>query len=306
MVLDPDVAAGVAHLWDATLADVLSGAVPGAPAGPPMRREDVVVADTASDAAVPCRIYRPNGPATEGPAPALVWVHGGGWRYGSLEMPEADSVAQVVAAQLPGLVVSVDHRLAPLHRLPAAVDDVVEAYRWVRDGDHDLSVDRSRVALGGASAGGHLALAAAQQLRDEGHPPAALFLAYPVTDPLDGPYPDERHPDCPPLLWLDRTAVSGLLEAAVGDDDGAAALAAPARGPLRGLPTTLLTAAEVDGLTPQVHELARRLRAAGVDVTVHDVGGVLHGYLNLVGASRPADRALALHVHWLQMALASH
>ena len=304
MALDPDIAPRVAHLFDASLADVLSGAVPGVPSGPTMHRDDVEIEDAAVDGPhgpVPVRTYRATALA-DGPAPALVWAHGGGWRYGSLGMPEADSVAQVVAATLPGTVVSVDYRLAPAHRFPEPVDDVLAACTWVRDGDHDLPVDRSRVALGGASAGAHLAACAALALRDTGHPPVALVLAYPVTDPVEGSYPDVRHPDCPPVLWLDAAAVAGLFSSLVGagaPPDGAV----PARAPLAGLPPTLVTTAEADGLTLQAHDFVRRLRAAGTDVTVHDVGGVLHGYLDTVGASRFADRALAHHVGWLRTTL---
>ena len=302
MALDPDIAPRVAHLFDASLADVLSGAVPGVPSGPALHRDDVHVTALVVDAAagpVPVRIYRPVGTST---LPALVWAHGGGWRYGSLDMPEADSVAQIVAATLPGTVVSVDYRLAPAHRFPAPMHDVLAVHRWLRDGDHDLPVDRSRVALGGASAGAHLAACATLALRDAGHPPAALVLAYPVTDPLHGPYPDVRHPDCPPVLWLDAAAVAGLFSALVGSGVPPAG-AVPARAPLAGLPPTLVTTAEADGLTLQAHDFVRRLRAAGTDVTVHDVGGVLHGYLDTVGASRFADRALAHHVGWLRMTL---
>ena len=308
MALDPDVAAQVAHLFDATLAEVLSGEIPGPPAAPAMRRDDVDVVDgevPGPGGPVRVRVYRSSARPADEPAPTLVWAHGGGWQYGTLDMPEADSVAQVVAATLPGTVVSVDYRLAPEHRFPAALDDVVAAYGWVRDGEHGLPVDRSRVALGGASAGAHIALGAALAFPDAGHAPAAVVLAYPVVDPLGGPYPHDRHPDCPPVLWLDRDAMAGMFRSYVGAHpvERLPPAAVPISADLAGLRSMLITTAECDALAPQAHELARRARTAGVDVTVHDVGGVLHGYLNTVGGSRSADRALALHVHWLQMAL---
>ena len=118
MALDPDIAAQVAHLFDATLAQVLAGEVAGPPAAGPMHGDDV--ADRRRHVAGPAgpvrvRLYRPATLAPASAAPALVWAHGGGWQYGDLDMPEADSVAQVVAAELPGVVVSVDYRLAPEH-----------------------------------------------------------------------------------------------------------------------------------------------------------------------------------------------
>lgn len=305
MVLDPDVAAQVAHLFDATLAQVLSGEVSGPPAAAAMHLDDVEVTDgeiPGPGGPVRIRRYRSTDLGPGEPAPALVWAHGGGWRYGGLDMPEADSVAQVAASTLRGEVVSVDYRLAPAHPFPAALDDVVAAYRWVRDGDHGWSVDRQRVALGGASAGAHVVAGATLAFRDAGDPPAALWLAYPVTDPLGGPYPDEPHPDCPPLLWLDADAVAGLFAAYVGDDvdrDRLPVAAVPARADLSGFPPTLVTTAEADALTPQAQAFAARARAAGVEVTEHHVDGLLHGYLNTVGDSRPADAALARHLGWL-------
>ncbi len=305
MPLDPDVAAQVAHLFDATLGQVLSGEVAGAPAARAMRRRDIETTDrVAGDAGPPVRVYRPAGAPRD--LPALVWAHGGGWQFGGLDMPEADSVAQVVAATLPAVVVSVDYRLAPAHPHPAGLHDVVAAHRWATGAGADLGLDPGRVALGGASAGAHLCIGAAATLRDGGGPmPAALLLAYPVTDPVRGPYPEDRQPDCPALLWLDRDAVVGLFAGLVGDVTDPPRSAVPADLDLAGLPPTLLTTAECDALTPQVHHFAMRAAAAGVPVTVHDVEGLLHGYLNTVGDSAPADRALLRHAAWLRTALSA-
>lgn len=303
MPLDPDVAAQVAHLFDATLAQVLSGQVPGPPAAPPLRRDDV----STTDATVPgpggpvrVRIQRSRDIAPHELAPALVWAHGGGWRHGDLDMPEADSVAQVVAATLPGVVLSVDYRLAPEHRFPAPLDDVAAVQGWaVTEGAHH-GIDPARVALGGASAGAHLALAAAIAHTAAGAPPAALLLAYPVVDPVGGPYPSERHPDCPPLLWLDADAMGPMFAALVGDPDEPPPGAVPLHADLAGLPPTLVTTAECDALADQAHRFVDLARRAGVDVSVHDVEGVLHGYLNTVGDSARADAALDGHVAWLR------
>lgn len=303
MAIDPDVAAQVAHLFDATLAQVLTGQVAGPPAAEALHRGDV----TTTDATVPgpggpvqVRLYRSTALAPDAAAPTLVWAHGGGWRYGDLDMPEADSVAQVVAATLPGVVVSVGYRLAPQHRFPAPLDDVVAVQHWAatRGGAH--GIDPDRVVLGGASAGAHLALLAAIAFTAAGTPPAALFLAYPVVDPVDGPYPPERHPDCPPVLWLDGEAMAAMFEQLVGGADRSAPGAVPMHAELTGLPPTLVTTAECDALATQGHRFVELARRAGVAVTVHDVEGVLHGYLNTVGDSSRADAALGRHVGWLR------
>lgn len=307
MPLDPDVATQVAHLFDATLAQVLAGEVAGPPAAPRMHRDDVSVADgTVPGPAgpVPVRLYRSRelDPAT--PAPALVWAHGGGWQFGGLDMPEADSVAQVAAATLPGVVVSVDYRLAPAHRFPAPLDDVAAVQAWAASpAGRGQGIDATRVVLGGASAGAHLAVAAAVAHTAAGTPPAALLLAYPVVDPVGGPYPEHRPPECPPLLWLDAEAVTGLFAALVDDVDAPPAGAVPVRAELSGLPPTLVTAAEYDALAPQGRRFVEIARSAGVDVEVQEVDAVLHGYLNTIGSSGRADLALMRHLDWLRAQL---
>lgn len=301
MALDPDIAARVAHLWDAHVLQLLSGEVEGVPSAAPVtvegvtRTEDMILGPGGP---IPVRWYRSAELAAGEPAPTLVWAHGGGWKYGDLDMPEADSVAQLIAAGLPGVVVTVDYRLAPEHRHPAALDDVMAAFRGVAAAGGLHGVDTARAALGGASAGGHLAALAALELADDDVSPAALLLAYPVIDPDGGPY-EERHPDCPPVLWLGHEGTMGLFRSYLGDGfEGDVPV--PAHGDLSRLPPTLVTTAEVDSLQAQAVRFIDLLRDAGVAVTHHDVDGVLHGYLNTVGDEPLADAALARHLAWLR------
>lgn len=299
MPLDPAIAAQVAHLFDTTLAQVLAGEVQTVPPAAPMRRDEVHVSDgevPGFGGPVRVRIYRPR--EVSGALPTLVWAHGGGWTYGDLDMPEADSVAQVVAAEVPAVVVSVDYRLAPEHTHPAALDDVAAATRWALGEGAAHGIDPTRVAVGGASAGAHLAactgVAMAGRL-------AAVLLAYPVTDPVDGPYPEVCHPDCPPVIWIDGPAIRAMLGRYLGIDPADAPPAViPARADLSQLAPVLVTTAECDGLTPQGRRFVELARAAGADATHHHVEGVLHGYLNTVGDSPVADDALARHVDWLR------
>lgn len=306
MALDPGIAARVAHLWDAHVLQLLSGEVEGVPPAGPMTVDGVTRTDASIPGLggpIPVRWYRSEHVGAEEPAPALVWAHGGGWQYGDLDMPEADSVAQVVAAGLPGVVVTVDYRLAPRHRHPAALDDVLAAFRWVVAEGSAHGVDVRRVALGGGSAGGHLAALAALTLAAEASAPAALLLAYPVVDPDRGPYVD-RHPDCPPVLWLGHEGTMGLFRGYLGDGFDADH-PIPTTGDLSLLPPTLVTTAEVDSLRAQAVRLVDLARACGADVDHHDVGCVLHGYLNTVGEESLADAALARHLDWLRATLAA-
>src|SRR5947209_10853361 len=109
---------------------------------------------------VPVRVYEPAGGGTD--RPCLVWLHGGAFRFGDLDMPEADTTAREVCDRAGAVVVSVDYRLAVdgVH-FPVPHDDVVAAVRWVRDSATVLRVDADRISLGGASAGGNLAAGAA-------------------------------------------------------------------------------------------------------------------------------------------------
>lgn len=302
--LDVAIAERISHLWGAHVLQLLSGEVEGVPPAVPITVDGVTRTDdevAGPDGPVPVRWYRSAALDPDEPAPTLVWVHGGGWQYGDLDMPEADSVAQLVAAALPGVVVTVDYRLAPQHRHPAALDDVLAAFRAVVDAGAARAVDPARVALGGGSAGAHLSSLAALELARDGRTPAALLLAYPVTDPDGGPYED-RHPDCPPVLWLGHLGTTSLFAGYLPEGhDGPHPV--PTSEDLSVLPPTLVTTAEVDSLRSQALRFVELARRAGADVTHHDVAGVLHGYLNTVGDEPLADAALARHVTWLHSVL---
>lgn len=304
MALDPAISARVAHLWGAHVLQLLSGEVEGVPPAGPLVVDGVVRTEgvvPGPGGPIPVRWYRSTELAADALAPTLVWVHGGGWQFGDLDMPEADSVAQRVAADLPGVVVTVDYRLAPAHRHPAALEDVLAAFRAVLATGASRGVDVERVALGGGSAGAHLSTMATLELAADGSSPVALLLAYPVTDPDGGPYED-RHPDCPPVIWLGHEGTMGLFRGYLPDDHDGNDPIAVGRD-LSVLPPTLVTTAEVDSLRPQAIRLVELARAAGVDVEHHDVDGVLHGYLNIVGDEPIADAALDRHIAWLRQAL---
>ena len=153
-------------------------------------------------------------PAAAPTCPCLVWLHGGAFRMGDLDMPEADWTARQICERAGAVVVSVDYRLCVGGvTYPVPHDDVVAAVRWVRDNAAALGIDPDRISLGGASAGGNLATGAALRLRDDdGWVPAALLLAYTTF-----------HAVVPP-----PSAVAG---AAAGRDPAAAPL--PPRGPPR-------------------------------------------------------------------------
>jgi acetyl esterase len=127
---------------------------------------------------IPVRVYSPE---AQSPLPALIYFHGGGWVLGDLE--SHDHVCRALANSVPCAVISVDYRLAPEHKFPAAVDDSYAATQWIANHAGELGVDPSRIAVGGDSAGGNLAAVVSQIARDRGGPNIIYqLLIYPGTD----------------------------------------------------------------------------------------------------------------------------
>ena len=123
------------------------------------------------------RIYQPMG--VSGTKPIIVYYRGGGWVIASLDIYEATPVS--LAKQLKAVIISVDYRMGPEHKFPAAHDDAIAAYRWVLDNAASWGGDRKRIAVAGESAGGNLAANVSIAARDQGLPiPVHQLLVYPV------------------------------------------------------------------------------------------------------------------------------
>jgi acetyl esterase len=260
--------------------------------------------ETRDDAApgphgpVPVRVYLPADDATD--RPCLVWVHGGAFVGGDLQMPEADWTARQICERAGAVVVSVDYRLCTegIH-YPVPHDDVVAAFRWVRDCAADLGVDSARISLGGASAGGNLSIGAALKLRDQdGRPPAALLPIYPVAHavvPAPSASLAAKMADVPSVLrffppqmtWLNENYLGGPLSGADGYAFGANAV-------LEGLCPTLVINAEYDDLRSSGEAFVAQLALAGVDVRQVTAVGMLHGFLNTRPDIEPVGQALDL------------
>jgi acetyl esterase len=247
---------------------------------------------------VPVRLYRPTGGGTD--LPCLVWLHGGAFRMGDLNMPEADWTARQICERAGAVVVSVDYRLCVDGvTYPVPHDDVVAAVRWVRGNAVPLGVDADRIALGGASAGGNLATGAALRLRDDdGWVPAALLLAY-TTFHAVVPSPSRSLAplleEVPTLLRFLPEVRRGITENYLGGPESLAdGYAMPGNAVLEGLCPVLLLNSEYDDLRASAEVFAGQLAVAGVDVRQVLARGMLHGFLNLHAGIEPVDEALRL------------
>ena len=240
---------------------------------------------------LPIRIYRPKLDAPT--LPALVYFHGGGHVIGNLDTH--DAVARNLCNGGGCIVVSVDYRLAPEHKFPAAAEDAFAALGWCAAHGAEVGIDPRRLAVGGDSAGGNLAAVAALMARDAGGPATRLqVLVYPVTDYA-----------CDTVSYRTYSYGYGMLEARSmrwfrdhylrDETDRLDWRAAPLRASdLSGLPPALVLTAQCDVLHDEGEAYAQRLRSAGVEVDHRDIPGMIHGFFAMAPAIDGAVRAQAL------------
>lgn len=237
---------------------------------------------------IPVRVYTPS---HDGPLPVLVYYHGGGWVIGSLETH--DGTCRGLANAAGCVVVSVDYRLAPEHKFPAAAEDAYAAAVWVAEHAAALGVDAARVAVGGDSAGGNLAAVVSLMARDRGTPCLIYqLLVYPVTDAACDTASYRENADG---YFLTRDMMQWFWNHYLPNDSDCRD---PYHSPLRaarlnGLPPALMITAEFDPLRDEGEAYAERLRAAGVPVQLTRYHGMVHGFFGLGAALDQAKVAMA-------------
>ena len=248
---------------------------------------------------LPVRIYRPAGAA--GPLPLVVAFHGGGWVLGSLD--QSDWLCSTVAAQAGAVVVSVDYRLAPAHRWPAAAEDCHAATADLAARAAELGADADRLAVMGDSAGGNLAAVVSLMARDRGGPAIAFQgLLYPATDLTMASPSIAENADAPILTRADMLAFRAHY---LGGADPVEPYASPLlAADHSGLPPALVQVAEHDPLRDDGRRYAEVLRAAGVPVRLTEYVGMPHGYLSFPTLCRSAPQAVAELATELRTALA--
>jgi acetyl esterase len=234
---------------------------------------------------IPVRVYTPNGTA---PFPLLVYFHGGGWVLGGIDTH--DGTCRSLANGAGCVVVSVDYRLAPEHRYPAAAEDCCAATQWAAAHAAELGADARRVAVGGDSAGGNLAAVVALMARDRGGPALVLqLLIYPATDAR---FDTASYRDNADGYLLTAADMRWFWDHYLGDSGrGAEPYASPLRAAdLSGLPPALVITAEFDPLRDEGEAYAKRLEDAGVASRLSRYDGMIHGFF---GMGQMIDRANA-------------
>ncbi|HEY0136739.1 MAG TPA: alpha/beta hydrolase [Nannocystis sp.] len=246
------------------------------------------------------RVFVPTG--VTGPMPALLWVHGGGFIFGT--PAQDDALATTFARELGLIVVAPSYRLAPEHPFPAAIDDLYATLAWLHTSAGELHIRPDRIAVAGASAGGGLAAGLALLARDRGQIPLAFqLLVYPMLDDrtVDRTIDGANH-----RLWTagsNRFGWTSYLGRTPGGAD-VPVYAAPARaGTLAGLPPTWIGVGTFDLFHDEDVAYARRLADAGVPVELEVVPGVFHGF-DVLRRANVSRNFVAAQVAALRRALA--
>lgn len=258
------------------------------------------------------RICEPSS-SPSGKRPAYMNFHGGGWVFGDLEV--GHNFCKRVSLELDCVTLDVDYRLAPEHRFPVPVDDCWAAFQWMVAKADELHIDTARLAVGGCSAGGHMAAIVSHLCRDAGIPLAFQVLAVPVTDlhvysAKDGslvdncPYASYRDmPHTVPLSydrmrWFHNHFV-GLPRPAACDDPDSDAYwkLSPIRAPnFQGIAPALIVTAEMDVLRDEGEAYGAKMNAASSHAEVIRMPGAPHSFSTI-------DQGLAIGRQYNQHAL---
>ena len=264
---------------DLLLAEIADSTIPG-PAGP-----------------IAVRIYRAS---LEHNQPAIVYFHGGGFVIGSLN--SHDGTCRRLAHASKCTLISIDYRLAPEHRFPAAVDDSYAAAVWVAENSKALKIDIARLAIAGDSAGANLAAVVTLLARDRNGPKFVhQLLTYPPTDLA---CKSESHIANGEAYFMTREMIAWFYRhyLPVGHDPEDPLLSPLYAADLSDLPPATVITAEFDPLRDEGEAYAERLQEAGVPTKLVRYDGVIHGFFGMSGMIDQADEAQALAADELRKA----
>jgi acetyl esterase len=265
---------------------------------PPELKSAEPLSIPAPHGSIPARVYTPMKLRQAGSlAPCLVFFHGGGWVIGDLD--SHDVVCRKLAHEGELIVISVDYRLAPEHKFPAAVDDAIAATKWIAAHARELGVDAARLIVGGDSAGGNLAAVVAIAARDGNGPDiSGQLLIYPATD---FSMKHRSHAEPETSILLTHTVIKWFRDHYLGGADINDWRASPARATsLAGLPPAYVLTAGADPLRDEGDEYAERLKQAGVAVIYRHFPGQFHGFFTMGKLLQQANVAASEIGGWLK------
>jgi acetyl esterase len=270
---------------EARRASAMGLAVTGGDLEPGVRIETLVIPGPGGD--ISARVYRSENQDPQ--APLMVFAHFGGGVIGDLETCQA--FCSILAKTARGPVLSVAYRLAPEHRFPAGLEDVLAVYRWAKDNAARFGAPLAQVAIGGDSMGGNFAAVICQELKKAGEPqPVLQLLIYPWVDVVCESASMTTYGDAFPLT---RATLDWFAGHYMGPGDSPAD---PRLSPLRakdlaGLAPAIVVTAGFDPLLDQGEAYARRLKEAGVPIAYRCYDGLAHAFTAFTGAVPSADTA---------------
>jgi acetyl esterase/lipase len=264
---------------------------------PPELESAKALSIPAPHGSIPARIYIPKTlRKKDGLSPCLAFFHGGGFVIGDLD--SHDVVCRKLAHEGEMIVISVDYRLAPEHKFPAAAEDCIGATQWIAANAKQLGIDVARLTVGGDSAGGNLAAVVAIAARDGAGPKiAGQVLIYPATD-FRMNHPSHSEPET--SLLLTHSVIKWFINHYMGDGDIDDWRASPARAKLAGLPPAYVLVAGGDPLRDEGNEYADKLKQAGVSVTYRFFPGQFHGFFTMGKLLNQANIAASEISAWLK------
>ncbi len=255
------------------------------------KNRTIELSSAAGVRSVGIRIFNPP-QLTNEPIPVMVYYHGGGWSVGSSDT--VDALCSGFAEDLNHIVISVDYRLAPEHKYPAAADDAVDSFLWLKNNASHYGGDENNVYVAGDSAGANLAAVVSQQTVKNGLPtPSAQVLIYPATDLRNCTLSHHTQAEGLPLCGNTINWFVGMYME--GDTHKEEIKASPglAKGQwLKDLPPAIITTAGFDVLRDEGEAYAKHLKSAGVSVWYHEYSHLMHAYVTMTGHIAAADVAI--------------
>jgi acetyl esterase/lipase len=249
-------------------------------------------------------LVRFHDPTPARPKPVLVYLHGGGWTFFSINTH--DRLMREYAARAGVVVAGVDYALSPEAKYPVALEQVMAVVRYLAERGHEVGIDPARIAIGGDSAGANLALAAALRLRDESRRRLirGIVLNYGVFDRESSQEAREKLGG--PGAMLTAEEMESYWRNYLRDESRAGdPYICPLRAEFRDLPPVFLVVPDQDLLSEQSIKLAEKLREAKVPVKLELYRGAIHSFLEAVSIAPLADRALSDTAAWLRQTLSS-